>query len=73
MQAAVPKYMQLRLEPATGSVLQALGMGVVTQKLHVINSMHGQKPLVMRLRVNYRQTGQPVLQQLEVNNFPPGL
>lgn len=72
VQAAVPKYMQLRLEPATGSVLPALGGGSVTQKLHIINTMHGQKPLVMRLRVNYSKAGQPVLQQLEVSNFPPG-
>lgn len=65
--------MQLRLEPASGSVLPALGMGFVKQKLHIVNTMHGQKPLVMRLRVNYRKAGQQVLQQLEVNNFPPGL
>lgn len=73
VQAAVPKYMQLRLEPATGTVLPALGVGSVSQKLHVTNTLQGQKPLVMRLRVNYSKGGQPVLQQLEVNSFPAGL
>jgi AP-1 complex subunit gamma-1 len=72
LQAAVPKYMQLRLEPASSTVLAALG-GSASQKLHVVNSMVGQKPLVMRLRVNYSKAGQPISQQLEVNNFPAGL
>jgi AP-1 complex subunit gamma-1 len=72
LQAAVPKYMQLRLEPASSTVLPALG-GSASQKLHVVNTMAGQKPLVMRLRVNYSKAGQPVAQQLEVNNFPAGL
>lgn len=69
LQAAVPKYLQLRLEPASGSTVGALG-GVVTQLLHAVNSMAGQKQLVMRLRVNYVKAGQPVQHQLEVNNFP---
>jgi AP-1 complex subunit gamma-1 len=72
LQAAVPKYMQLRLEPASSTLLPALG-GSAIQKLHVVNTMAGQKPLVMRLRVNYSKDGQPVAQQLEVNNFPAGL
>lgn len=71
LQAAVPKYMQLRLEPATGTSIPALGGGLVTQALHVTNTMHGQKPLVMRLRLNYSKNGQPVMQQVEVN-FPAG-
>uniref|UniRef100_A0A383VEJ1 AP-1 complex subunit gamma n=1 Tax=Tetradesmus obliquus TaxID=3088 RepID=A0A383VEJ1_TETOB len=72
LQAAVPKYMQLRLEPASSTLLPALG-GSASQQLHVVNSMAGQKPLAMRLRVNYTKGGQPVTQQLEVNNFPAGL
>jgi AP-1 complex subunit gamma-1 len=72
LQAAVPKYLQLKLEPASGSVLTGLG-GSVAQSLTVVNSSQGSKALVMRLRVNYSKGGQPVLQQLEVANFPPGL
>eukprot|EP00878_Enallax_costatus_P018020 GHUV01018946.1.p1 GENE.GHUV01018946.1~~GHUV01018946.1.p1 ORF type:complete len:448 (+),score=223.83 GHUV01018946.1:2050-3393(+) len=72
LQAAVPKYMQLRLEPASGTALPALGAGSVTQALHITNTMHGQKPLVMRLRLNFSRDGQPVVQQVEVNNFPAG-
>lgn len=72
LQAAVPKYMQLRLEPASGTTLPALGASTVTQAIHITNTMHGQKPLVMRLRLNYSKDGQPVMQQVEFNNFPAG-
>lgn len=72
LQAAVPKYLQLKLEPASGSTLPGLG-GCVRQSLSVVNSMAGSKGLVMRLRINYSKGGQPVLQQLEVANFPAGL
>jgi AP-1 complex subunit gamma-1 len=72
VQAAVPKYLQLKLEPASGSVLTGLG-GSITQSLQVVNSMVGQKGVVMRLRLNYSKGGQPVLQQLEVSNFPAGI
>lgn len=72
LQAAVPKFMQLKLDPASSGTLAA-GGGVATQTLHVTNSMHGQKPLVMRLRISYSVGGAPaVVEQCEVNNFPPG-
>ncbi len=71
LQAAVPKFMQLKLDPASGNMLPP--NGTVTQSLHVTNSMHGQKPLVMRLRIGYSVGGAPqVVEQCEVNNFPPG-
>ncbi len=72
-QAAVPKFMQLRLAPASGTVLSATGPPV-TQRISVTNSMQGQKPLVMRLRIAYSLAGAaPVVEQAEVKNFPPGL
>lgn len=74
MQAAVPKFMQLRLDPASGSTLPPSGSGSVTQAVHVVNSMHGQKPLVMRLRLSYCSAdGEQVTQQCEVNSFPAGM
>ena len=71
LQAAVPKQMTLRLEPASGSSVPAHSSGSVTQRLHVHNSLAGQKPLVMRLRISYQLGGQPVLEQAEVSTFPP--
>lgn len=72
LQAAVPKFMQLKLDPASSGTLTP-GGGTATQTLHVTNSMHGQKPLVMRLRISYSVGGAPaVVEQCEVSNFPPG-
>lgn len=73
VQAAVPKFMQLRLEPATSSTLAANSTDGVTQKLHIKNNMHGQKSLVMRLRVGYTSAGGSKVEQAEVKNFPAGL
>lgn len=72
-QAAVPKFMQLKLEPATGTALMPYGGAPVVQKLLINNTMHGQKNLAMRLRIAYSMSGQPVLEQAEVSNFPSGL
>ncbi|PNT76447.1 hypothetical protein BRADI_1g48257v3 [Brachypodium distachyon] len=41
-QAAVPKFIQLRLDPASSSILPASGNGSVTQSLSVTNNQHGQ-------------------------------
>ncbi len=75
LQAAVPKVFQLKLDPATGRTLPPVGDGagaVVTQAIHVTNTMPGQKALVMRLRMSYTGSdGQQVVQQAEVA-FPPG-
>lgn len=73
LQAAVPKFMQLRLEPASSSTLAANSSDAVTQKLHVKNNMHGQKPLVMRLRIGFTSGGANKVEQAEVKNFPAGL
>lgn len=72
LQAAVPKFMQLKLDPASGNSL-APGGSVVTQQLHVNNSQHGVKPLVLRLRIGYSLDGASKTEQVEVKNLPAGL
>ncbi|CAI5950917.1 unnamed protein product [Closterium sp. NIES-64] len=54
-QAAVPKFMQLQLEAASGAVVPASNSGSVTQTMRITNTLHGQKPLVMKLRVSYKK------------------
>ncbi|KAL5225010.1 hypothetical protein ABZP36_011649 [Zizania latifolia] len=72
-QAAVPKFIQLRLDPASSSTLTASGNNSVTQSLSVTNNQHGQKPLAMRIRVSYKVNGEARLEQGQINNFPAGL
>lgn len=72
-QAAVPKFMQLQLEPASSSIVPAGSSGAVSQVLHVTNTLHGQKALIMKLRITFKVNGEDKLEQGQVNNFPAGL
>ncbi|KAG2654759.1 hypothetical protein PVAP13_1NG500600 [Panicum virgatum] len=72
-QAAVPKFIQLKLDPASGNTVPANGNGSVTQGLNVTNNQQGQKPLAMRIRMSYKVNGEDRLEQGQVNNFPSGL
>ncbi|KAM3207868.1 hypothetical protein ACQJBY_062881 [Aegilops geniculata] len=72
-QAAVPKFIQLRLDPASSSTLPASGNGSITQSLSVTNNQHGQKPLAMRIRISYKVNGEDRLEQGQISNFPAGL
>lgn len=38
-QAAVPKYLRLEMQPASGSIVKAGGVGVVEQVVRITNSM----------------------------------
>jgi AP-1 complex subunit gamma-1 len=64
--------MQLRLDPASGSALQP-GGAPVTQAIHVTNSMHGQKPIALRLRISYVHNGATKVEMCEVSGLPAGL
>jgi len=68
----VPKFMQLKLDPASGTSLPP-GGPPVTQTLHVTNSQHGVKPLMLRLRLNFTVDGKATQDQAEVKNLPAGL
>jgi AP-1 complex subunit gamma-1 len=80
-QAAVPKFAQLSLQAPTygpdpsktANFLPANSSNTVSQVIKVTNNAHGQKALVMKLKVSYKVNGQPVLEQGQVNNFPAGL
>ncbi|KAJ1281505.1 hypothetical protein BS78_04G311100 [Paspalum vaginatum] len=72
-QAAVPKFIQLRLDPASGNTVPSNANGSVTQGLSVTNNQQGQKPLAMRIRMSYKVNGEDRLEQGQVSNFPSGL
>ncbi|KAJ8569820.1 hypothetical protein K7X08_006397 [Anisodus acutangulus] len=69
-QAAVPKFLQLHLDPASGNMLPANSNGSIKQKLKLTNSQHGKKSLVMRIRIAYKVNNKDVLEQGQVNKFP---
>ncbi|KAI5679173.1 hypothetical protein M9H77_10123 [Catharanthus roseus] len=72
-QAAVPKFLQLHLDPASSTTLPASGNGSITQKLRITNSQHGKKSLVMRIRIAYKKDDKDALEEGQISNFPRGL
>ncbi|MED6143649.1 hypothetical protein PIB30_007952 [Stylosanthes scabra] len=72
-QAAVPKFLQLQLDPASGSTLPANGNDSITQNFRVINSQNGKKSLVMRIRITYKINGKEKLEEGQISNFPRDL
>ncbi|KAH6763196.1 Adaptor protein complex AP-1 [Perilla frutescens var. hirtella] len=72
-QAAVPKFLQLHLDPASSNTLPANGDGSITQRFRVSNSQHGKKSLVMRVRINYKANDKDVLEEGQISNFPRDL
>lgn len=72
-QVAVPKFLQLHLDPASSTTLPANSNGLVTQKLRITNSQHGKKALVMRIRISYKMNDKDALEEGQISNFPRGL
>merc|ERR1719238_726406 len=72
-QVAVPKYMQLKMTPPSSTSVPPNNSGKATQQFKVANSMHGQKPLVLRVKIEYSSMGQPISEMGQVDNFPPGI
>jgi len=70
-EAAVPKYVRLTMQPATGQVLPP-HMDAVTQTMTCVNSASGEKGLLMKLRIGYMVNGQPVQEMGQVGGFPAG-
>ncbi|KAL2903197.1 AP-1 complex subunit gamma-2 [Bienertia sinuspersici] len=72
-QAAVPKFLQLQLDPASSTTLPANGNGSITQNMRVTNSQHGKKSMAMRIRIGYKVDGKDVLEEGQISNFPRNL
>ena len=70
-EAAVPKYVTLSIQPATGQVLPP-ETDLVTQTMTCVNTTKGEKGLLMKLRIGYVCNGTPVQEMGQVGGFPPG-
>jgi len=72
-QVAVPKYMKLQMSPASGTSIPPSNSGSVTQLFKVANSLHGQKPVLVRIKLDCSINGQMVSETLQVDTFPAGV
>ncbi|GBG25245.1 AP-1 complex subunit gamma [Hondaea fermentalgiana] len=73
LQSAVPKFISQRMESPSGHSLPAFNSGSVQQRIILVNSMQGAKPIVMKIKITYTMNGQQVVEQATVQGFPPGL
>jgi AP-1 complex subunit gamma-1 len=69
LQVAVPKYITVKLAPASGNTLAPGSAPQITQLMEFTNSL-GDKPYMMKLKVSYTSPAGPVVAQAVVNDFP---
>jgi len=69
-QAAVPKYCKLQMNPPSSTIIPPNNSGKVTQLLKVANTLQGQKPIMLKLRIEYKTTDKTIVELAEVANFP---
>eukprot|EP01090_Pellita_catalonica_P000471 TRINITY_DN1032_c0_g1_i6.p1 TRINITY_DN1032_c0_g1~~TRINITY_DN1032_c0_g1_i6.p1 ORF type:complete len:293 (+),score=53.84 TRINITY_DN1032_c0_g1_i6:131-1009(+) len=69
---AVPQYLQLKVDPPSGTALAPNKTGNVTQQF-VITAASPTQQLAVRLRVQYSIGNTKVEDQATVTSFPPGL
>jgi len=72
-QVAVPKYMQLKMTPPSSTTVPPGNSGKVTQLFKVANQLHGQKPVLLRVKIEYTTNGMPVSETGQVDQFPAGV
>lgn len=72
-QVAVPKYMQLKMTPPSSTSVPPGNSGQVTQNFKVANSMHGQKPVLLKVKIEYTTMGSAVSEMGQVDQFPAGI
>lgn len=64
LKLSLPKYLKLQVLPATSTALSPLG-GQATQQIKLANTLQGQKPVLMRLRLEYKINGEAKAEMAE--------
>jgi len=55
---SVPNYIKLQMKPANDTKLLPLSQNSIEQKLQVINTMYGQKPFRIGIKISYQRNGE---------------
>ncbi|CAK4391188.1 unnamed protein product [Aphanomyces euteiches] len=70
-QAAFPKYIRLIMDPPSGTTIPGNMGGRLTQLAKVQNINHGEKPVMMRIKLEFTINGTKIEDMATVNAFPP--
>jgi len=71
--AAVPRYLQLTVRSPSGNVVPPNASSKVTQEIRIENTLHGQKPVMLKIKVEYNIGGTDVVDDATIQNFPAGI
>lgn len=61
----------MTLQGISSSTIEAGSRQQVTQDMNIVNSMEGQKPIALKIRVGYTMNGQNIVEQKVINNLQP--
>lgn len=62
--------MTLKMKPASGTTLGGMAQDL-TQEMVIVNTLEGEKPLSLKLKINYTPDGSAAVSQIKViNNMP---
>ena len=74
-QAAVPKYIRLQMNAPSSTEVPPASSGKkpVIQTMKVVNSLQGTKPILMKIKLDFKLNGQPIQSQVQLSDFPQGI
>lgn len=67
----MPKYLKLEMLPPSSTTIGAFSAGEVSQEIRLTNSMQGQKNIMLKLKIAYKQGDNLVDEMTQVSSFPP--
>jgi hypothetical protein len=62
----VPKYLRLEMLPPSSTTIPGQSQGAVTQEIKIFNSMQGQKTIMLKLKIAYRQGADSVRMAIDI-------
>jgi len=73
LQIAVPPFMKVQMGPTSGNMVPPNNSGQVVQQFKIANSMHGQQPPAVKMKLDFVVNGRAVGDMVAVYNFPQGV
>eukprot|EP01091_Cochliopodium_minus_P019800 TRINITY_DN8439_c0_g1_i1.p1 TRINITY_DN8439_c0_g1~~TRINITY_DN8439_c0_g1_i1.p1 ORF type:complete len:831 (-),score=268.79 TRINITY_DN8439_c0_g1_i1:48-2540(-) len=70
---AVPPYVKLQMAMASGNEVPANGSGSVEQKVKLMNTLQGEKPILVKIKIDGQHGSQTISVVHQVNNFPQNI
>jgi AP-1 complex subunit gamma-1 len=72
-QISVPKYIKFQVGAASAKDLLPNGQNKILIPVKLNNTEHGQRPILMKIRLEFTCMGQKSVEVADINNLPPGL